>query len=182
MSESQFRHSLSREGDILSRKDCANTSNPGTPSSPGSHGNASRETIFDVGSNTLPRGKRTCSDYSTIVLQILPYESNRIVLRNESFVSNEGEPSAFHVPLARRRVSMEATIVERIVEWIAGSQTVHAARDSSQCQNFLVTSGVDRANDRCQIFVTLCLMEARKRCNVDHRFVRNELPSSQCPI
>ncbi|XP_012170142.2 serine/arginine repetitive matrix protein 2 isoform X3 [Bombus terrestris] len=57
LSESQFRHSLSREGDILSRKDCANTSNPGTPSSPGSHGNASRETIFDVGSNTLPRDK-----------------------------------------------------------------------------------------------------------------------------
>ncbi|XP_043595833.1 uncharacterized protein LOC122573486 isoform X4 [Bombus pyrosoma] len=57
LSESQFRHSLGREGDILSRKDCANTSNPGTPSSPGSHGNASRETIFDVGSNTLPRDK-----------------------------------------------------------------------------------------------------------------------------
>ncbi|XP_050588288.1 uncharacterized protein LOC126921093 isoform X4 [Bombus affinis] len=57
LSESQFRHSLGREGDILSRKDCANTSNPGTPSSPGSHGNSSRETIFDVGSNTLPRDK-----------------------------------------------------------------------------------------------------------------------------
>ncbi|XP_060822474.1 uncharacterized protein LOC132910652 isoform X2 [Bombus pascuorum] len=57
LSESQFRHSLGREGDILSRKDCANTSNPGTPSSPGSHGNSSRETVFDVGSNTLPRDK-----------------------------------------------------------------------------------------------------------------------------
>ncbi|XP_033365694.1 serine/arginine repetitive matrix protein 2 isoform X3 [Bombus vosnesenskii] len=57
LSESQFRHSLGREGDILSRKDCANTSNPGTPSSPGSHGNPSRETVFDVGSNTLPRDK-----------------------------------------------------------------------------------------------------------------------------
>ncbi|XP_071875839.1 nuak family kinase 1 isoform X4 [Bombus fervidus] len=57
LSESQFRHTLGREGDILSRKDCSSTSNPGTPSSPGSHGNPSRETVFDVGSNTLPRDK-----------------------------------------------------------------------------------------------------------------------------
>ncbi|XP_043797871.1 uncharacterized protein LOC122717668 isoform X3 [Apis laboriosa] len=56
LSESQFRHSLSREGDIFSRKDSVNSSNPGTPNSPGSHV-PSRETVFDIGSNTLPRDK-----------------------------------------------------------------------------------------------------------------------------
>lgn len=64
LSESQFRHSLSREGDIFSRKDSVNSSNPGTPNSPGSHV-PSRETVFDIGSNTLPRGKKMPSDCST---------------------------------------------------------------------------------------------------------------------
>ncbi|XP_076754279.1 nuak family kinase 1 [Xylocopa sonorina] len=62
LSESQFRHSLSREGDIFSRKDLANSSNPGTPTSPGSHGTPSRETVLDIGSNTLPRDKVTRED------------------------------------------------------------------------------------------------------------------------
>ncbi|XP_076231597.1 nuak family kinase 1 [Calliopsis andreniformis] len=59
LTESQFRHSLSREGDMFSRKDSANSSNPGTPNSPGSHSGSTptRETVFDIGSNTLPRDK-----------------------------------------------------------------------------------------------------------------------------
>lgn len=56
LSESQFRHSLSRDGDAFGKKDSANSSNPGTPNSPGSQaGNHSRESVFDIGSNTLPR-------------------------------------------------------------------------------------------------------------------------------
>ena len=57
LTESPFRHSLSREGDIFARKDSVNSSNPGTPNSPGSHSAStpSRETVFDIGSNTLPR-------------------------------------------------------------------------------------------------------------------------------
>ncbi|CAK9817704.1 NUAK family SNF1-like kinase 1 [Anthophora quadrimaculata] len=57
LSESQFRHSLSREGDVFSRKDSMNSSSPATPNSPGSHGAtpSTRETVFDIGSNTLPR-------------------------------------------------------------------------------------------------------------------------------
>ncbi|CAL7952508.1 unnamed protein product [Xylocopa violacea] len=62
LSESQFRHSLSREGDVFSRKDLANSSNPGTPTSPGSHGTPARETVLDIGSNTLPRDKVTRED------------------------------------------------------------------------------------------------------------------------
>ncbi|XP_034186744.2 nuak family kinase 1 isoform X1 [Osmia lignaria lignaria] len=60
LSESQFRHSLSREGDVFSRKDPVNSSNPATPktpNSPGSHGTPSRETVFDSGNVTLPRDK-----------------------------------------------------------------------------------------------------------------------------
>ncbi|KAK1127685.1 hypothetical protein K0M31_003180 [Melipona bicolor] len=58
LSESQFRHSLSRDDDIFSRKGSANASNSESPNSPmgnPSHGNPSRETVFDIGSNTLPR-------------------------------------------------------------------------------------------------------------------------------
>ncbi|XP_054002174.1 uncharacterized protein LOC128888965 isoform X2 [Hylaeus anthracinus] len=54
LTESQFKHSLSRDGDVFSRKDSVN-SNPGTPNSSASQGNSSRETVFDIGSNTLPR-------------------------------------------------------------------------------------------------------------------------------
>lgn len=56
LSESQFKHSLSRDSDIFSRRDPI--SNPGTPNSPGSRSTPSRESIFEIGSNTLPRGKR----------------------------------------------------------------------------------------------------------------------------
>ncbi|EFN79779.1 NUAK family SNF1-like kinase 1 [Harpegnathos saltator] len=57
LSESQFKHSLSRDADIFSKRDSASTSNPGTPNSPGSHGTPSRESVFEIGSNTLPRDK-----------------------------------------------------------------------------------------------------------------------------
>lgn len=55
LSESQFRHSLSREGDAFSRKDSVNSTNPTTPNSPGSRATPSRETVFDTGNVTLPR-------------------------------------------------------------------------------------------------------------------------------
>ncbi|XP_014483227.1 PREDICTED: uncharacterized protein LOC106748851 [Dinoponera quadriceps] len=58
LSESQFKHSLSRDADIFSKREhTASTSNPGTPSSPGSRGTPSRESVFEIGSNTLPRDK-----------------------------------------------------------------------------------------------------------------------------
>ncbi|CAD1480273.1 unnamed protein product, partial [Heterotrigona itama] len=93
LSESQFRHSLSRDDDIFSRKGTANASNSESPISPmGSHGNPSRETVFDIGSNTLPRGKMN--------VQRLFYRAKqhyRVQLQNESFVSNASEPSALCV-------------------------------------------------------------------------------------
>ncbi|CAL1681343.1 unnamed protein product [Lasius platythorax] len=55
LSESQFKHSLSRDADVFSRRDSASTSNPGTPNSPGSRSTPSRESVFEIGSNTLPR-------------------------------------------------------------------------------------------------------------------------------
>lgn len=58
LSESQFKHSLSRDADIFSKRDSASTSNPGTPNSLGSRSTPSRENVFEIGNNTLPRGKR----------------------------------------------------------------------------------------------------------------------------
>lgn len=58
LSESQFKHSLSRDADIFSKQDSASTSNPGMPNSPGLRSTPSRESVFEIGSNTLPRGKR----------------------------------------------------------------------------------------------------------------------------
>lgn len=59
LSESQFKHSLSRDSDVFSRRDSTtSTSNPGTPNSPGAHSTPSRDSVFEIGSNTLPRGKR----------------------------------------------------------------------------------------------------------------------------
>ncbi|XP_070153359.1 uncharacterized protein Nuak1 isoform X1 [Polyergus mexicanus] len=57
LSESQFKHSLSRDADVFSRRDSASTSNPGTPNSPGSRSTPSRESVFEIGSNTLPRDR-----------------------------------------------------------------------------------------------------------------------------
>ncbi|XP_011698767.1 PREDICTED: uncharacterized protein LOC105456434 isoform X3 [Wasmannia auropunctata] len=57
LSESQFKHSLNRDADIFSKRDSASTSNPGTPNSPGSRSTPSRESIFEIGNNTLPRDK-----------------------------------------------------------------------------------------------------------------------------
>ncbi|KZC08695.1 NUAK family SNF1-like kinase 1 [Dufourea novaeangliae] len=60
LTESQFRHSRSRDGDVFSRKDSVDSStNPGSPNSPGSHNTSARETVFDIGSNTLPRETET---------------------------------------------------------------------------------------------------------------------------
>lgn len=55
LTESQFRHSLSRDGDAFSRKDSvdSNPSSPGTTH--GSNSASARETVFDIGNNTLPR-------------------------------------------------------------------------------------------------------------------------------
>ncbi|KAF7394567.1 hypothetical protein HZH66_007741 [Vespula vulgaris] len=56
LSESQFKHSLSRDTDIFGRKDSTSSINPGSPNSPGSHNApSSRESVFEIGSNTLPR-------------------------------------------------------------------------------------------------------------------------------
>ncbi|XP_077273485.1 nuak family kinase 1 isoform X4 [Temnothorax americanus] len=55
LSESQFKHSLNRDADIFSKRDSASTSNPGTPNSPGSRSTPSRESVFEIGNNTLPR-------------------------------------------------------------------------------------------------------------------------------
>ncbi|XP_028049222.1 uncharacterized protein LOC105836154 [Monomorium pharaonis] len=57
LSESQFKHSLNRDADIFSKKNSINTSNPGTPNNPGSHNTPSRENVFEIGNNTLPRDK-----------------------------------------------------------------------------------------------------------------------------
>ncbi|XP_018049346.1 PREDICTED: uncharacterized protein LOC108687852 isoform X2 [Atta colombica] len=57
LSESQFKHSLNRDADIFSKRDTASTSNPATPNSPGSHNTSSRENVFEIGNNTLPRDK-----------------------------------------------------------------------------------------------------------------------------
>ncbi|XP_020277778.1 uncharacterized protein LOC109851776 isoform X2 [Pseudomyrmex gracilis] len=57
LTESQFKHSLSRDADVFSKRDSANTSNPGTPNSPGTHSTPSRDSVFEIGSNTLPRDK-----------------------------------------------------------------------------------------------------------------------------
>ncbi|XP_067213781.1 uncharacterized protein Nuak isoform X2 [Linepithema humile] len=57
LSESQFKHSLSRDADVFSKRDSASTSNPGTPNSPGSRSTPSRDSVFEIGSNTLPRDK-----------------------------------------------------------------------------------------------------------------------------
>ncbi|XP_072758056.1 uncharacterized protein Nuak1 isoform X2 [Anoplolepis gracilipes] len=58
LSESQFKHSLSRDADVFSsRRDSTSTSNPGTPNSPGSGSTPSRESVFEIGSNTLPRDR-----------------------------------------------------------------------------------------------------------------------------
>ncbi|KAL6257327.1 hypothetical protein P5V15_010902 [Pogonomyrmex californicus] len=57
LSESQFKHSLNRDADIFSKRDSASTSNSGIPSSPGSRGTPSRESVFEIGNNTLPRDK-----------------------------------------------------------------------------------------------------------------------------
>ncbi|KAG5339916.1 NUAK1 kinase, partial [Acromyrmex charruanus] len=57
LSESQFKHSLNRDADIFSKRDTASTSNPVTPNSPGSHNTSSRENVFEIGNNTLPRDK-----------------------------------------------------------------------------------------------------------------------------
>lgn len=54
LSESQFKQSPSR-ADVFSRRDFASTSNPGTPNSPGSRSTPSQESVFEIGSNTLPR-------------------------------------------------------------------------------------------------------------------------------
>lgn len=55
LSESQFKHSLSRDSDIFGRKDSSSSINPGSPNSPSSHNTPSRESVFEIGSNTLPR-------------------------------------------------------------------------------------------------------------------------------
>ncbi|XP_076278764.1 nuak family kinase 1 isoform X2 [Lasioglossum baleicum] len=57
LTESQFRHSLSRDGDTFSRKDSvdSNPSSPGTTH--GSNSASTRETVFDIGNNTLPRDR-----------------------------------------------------------------------------------------------------------------------------
>ncbi|XP_025075803.1 uncharacterized protein LOC105433843 isoform X2 [Pogonomyrmex barbatus] len=57
LSESQFKHSLNRDTDIFSKRDSASTSNSGIPNSPGSRGTPSRESVFEIGNNTLPRDK-----------------------------------------------------------------------------------------------------------------------------
>lgn len=64
LSESQFKHSLNRDTDIFSKRGSASTSNPGTPNSPGSRSTPSRESIFEIGNNTLPRGKRVQSYFA----------------------------------------------------------------------------------------------------------------------
>ncbi|XP_076643089.1 nuak family kinase 1 isoform X2 [Halictus rubicundus] len=57
LTESQFRHSLSRDGDAFSRKDSVD-SNPGSPGTThGSNSASTRETVFDIGNNTLPRDR-----------------------------------------------------------------------------------------------------------------------------
>ncbi|XP_011867469.1 PREDICTED: uncharacterized protein LOC105561778 isoform X2 [Vollenhovia emeryi] len=48
---------LKRDADIFSKRDSASTSNPGTPNSPGSCSTPSRESVFEIGNNTLPRDK-----------------------------------------------------------------------------------------------------------------------------
>ncbi|KAL6432858.1 hypothetical protein ACFW04_006307 [Cataglyphis niger] len=57
LSESQFKHSLSRDADVFARRDSASTSNPGTPNSPGPRNTPSRDNVFEIGSNTLPRDR-----------------------------------------------------------------------------------------------------------------------------
>ncbi|XP_012252785.2 uncharacterized protein LOC105684192 isoform X2 [Athalia rosae] len=52
LSESQFRRSLSRDTDRFGRKE---PSAPGTPSSTGPRNTPSQDSVFEMGSNTLPR-------------------------------------------------------------------------------------------------------------------------------
>ncbi|XP_046743231.1 uncharacterized protein LOC124409570 isoform X3 [Diprion similis] len=67
LSESQFRRSLSRDTDRFGRKE---PSNPGTPNSPGPRNTPSRESIFEMGSNTLPRDKNQHENTDAEVSQI----------------------------------------------------------------------------------------------------------------
>ncbi|XP_035730933.1 uncharacterized protein LOC118445483 [Vespa mandarinia] len=71
LSESQFKHSLSRDTDIFGRKDSTSSINPGSPNSPGSHNApSSRESVFEIGSNTLPRDKVEHEDIEAETVQI----------------------------------------------------------------------------------------------------------------
>ncbi|KAI4502185.1 hypothetical protein M0802_002867 [Mischocyttarus mexicanus] len=71
LSESQFKHSLSRDTDIFGRKDSTNSINPGSPNSPSSHNApSSRESVFEIGSNTLPRDKVEHEDIEAEAVQI----------------------------------------------------------------------------------------------------------------
>ncbi|XP_078050970.1 nuak family kinase 1 isoform X2 [Augochlora pura] len=58
LTESQFRHSLSRDEDGFSRKDPVDSTSPSSPGTThGSNSTPTRETVFDIGSNTLPRDR-----------------------------------------------------------------------------------------------------------------------------
>ncbi|XP_014599717.1 PREDICTED: uncharacterized protein LOC106784548 [Polistes canadensis] len=71
LSESQFKHSLSRDTDIFGRKDSTSSINPGSPNSPSSHNApSSRESVFEIGSNTLPRDKVEHEDIEAEAIQI----------------------------------------------------------------------------------------------------------------
>ncbi|XP_026671095.1 uncharacterized protein LOC108627131 isoform X2 [Ceratina calcarata] len=128
LSESQFRHSLSRDGDTFGKKDSANSSNPGTPNSPGSQaGNHSRESVFDIGSNTLPRGKIAREDAEADPLRI-----GREM--RESF------EQSFTPSLARR---LSKTLIEQTRRSLTRSPSVSREKDS--VPSFFVDSATSEA-------------------------------------
>ncbi|KOC68821.1 NUAK family SNF1-like kinase 1 [Habropoda laboriosa] len=137
LSESQFRHSLSREGDVFSRKDSVNSSNPTTPNSPGSHGGgatpSSRETVFDIGSNTLPRDKVARKDVEA--------EPTRV--RNETQESLEQN---FTPSLARR---LSRTLIEQTRRSLTRSPSASyetAAREANAAASLDASEAVDRSS------------------------------------
>ncbi|XP_033338624.2 nuak family kinase 1 isoform X1 [Megalopta genalis] len=66
LTESQFRHPLGRDEDAFSRKDPVDSTNPSSPGTThGSNSTPTRETVFDIGSNTLPRDRVEREDADT---------------------------------------------------------------------------------------------------------------------
>ncbi|XP_076640537.1 nuak family kinase 1 isoform X2 [Colletes latitarsis] len=144
LTESQFRHSLSREGDVFSKKDTVNSSNPGTPNSPGSHGNSSRETVFDIGSNTLPRDKidekhvkaepsyvRKEAQQESVEQNFTPSLARRL---SKTFIEQTRQQ-----PLYRRSISRETT-----GNYLEGSEIGDRSESSVSDQ----TEYKDRSSDR----------------------------------